>query len=258
MSSKTRHIRYLVLLLILLSVASHEAWVKYKVASWDETLQVRIYAINGDSRKATDLYVNKLKANDFSEIEKFVNGEAKRHGIPVDAINVSFGGELFERPPQPPVQGNVMDNILWSLKFRFWALYWQFTADSAHADINLFVNYFDLAKTPALQHSVGLRGGLIGLINAFAAKEYQGSNNVVIAHELMHTLGASDKYGPGGGPIYPDGYADAYQDPLYPQSRAEIMGGRIPLSQSESKMPEGLSNVTVGVITALELNWPTD
>jgi len=89
------------------------------------------------------------------------------------------------------------------------------------------------------------------LINAFASKDYQGSNNVVIAHELMHTFGASDKYGPDGEPVYPEGYADAYQDPLYPQTRAEIMGGRIALSQTKSKMPEGLSNVAVGAITAL-------
>ena len=258
MSSKARHIRYLVLLIILLVVAGHEAWVKYSVASWDDTLQVRIYAINGDARNATDLYVDKLKTADFSEIEKFVNSEAKRYGIPIEAAKISFGGELFDHPPQPPVRGSAIGNILWSLKFRFWALYWQFTADSTPADINLFVNYFDVAKTQALQHSVGLRGGLIGLINAFASKDYQGSNNVVIAHELMHTFGASDKYAAGGEPVYPEGYADAYQDPLYPQLRAEIMGGRIPLGQTQSKMPEGLSNVAVGVITALELNWPTD
>jgi len=178
--------------------------------------------------------------------------------VPIDVVKISFGGELFDHPSQPPVQGSALQNIIWSLKFRFWALYWQFTADSAHADINLFVNYFDPAKTQALQHSVGLRGGLIGLINAFAAKKYNGSNNVVIAHELMHTFGASDKYDAAGDPVYPDGYADAYQEPLFPQSRAEIMGGRIPLSQSKSEMPEGLSNVAVGVVTASELHWPTD
>jgi len=258
MKLQARYIRYLVLLLILLIVAGHEAWVKYRVASWDETLQVRIYAINGDGRNTTRQYVDKLKPIDFREVEKFVNNEARRHGIAIDAVKLTYGVELFDHPPQPPVRGSALDNILWSLRFRFWALYWQFTADSAHADINLFVIYFDIAETQALQHSVGLRGGLVGLINAFASKDYQGSNNLVIAHELMHTFGASDKYGPDGEPIYPEGYADAYQDPLYPQTRAEIMGGRIALSQTSSKMPEGLSNVAVGVITALEINWSAD
>jgi len=73
MSQKARYIRYLILLLILLAVAAHEAWVKYKVASWDETLQVRIYSINGDARQATDAYLNRLKIGDFKEIEKFLN-----------------------------------------------------------------------------------------------------------------------------------------------------------------------------------------
>ena len=258
MSQKARYIRYVILLLILLAVTAHEGWMKYKVASWDETLQVRIYAINGDARKVTDAYLGKLKVDDFNEIENFINSEAKRYRIPIDAVNISFGGEIFDHPSQPPVQGSVLENIIWSLKFRFWALYWQFTADSAHADINLFVNYFDPETTQALQHSVGLRGGLIGLINAFSSNEYRGSNNVVIAHELMHTFGASDKYDSAGEPVYPDGYADAYEDPLFPQRRAEIMGGRIPLSQNESKMPEDLSNVVVGAFTASELHWPTD
>ena len=258
MNLKARTIRYLILLLILLAVAGHEAWIKYKVASWNETLEVRVYAINADAREATQSYVNKLRQADFKAIETFVNSEARRYRVSIDAVKIGFGGELFDHPPQPPVAGSALDNIIWSLKFRFWALYWQFTADSAHADINLFVNYYDVARTQSLQHSVGLRGGLIALINAFAADDYQGSNNMVIAHELMHTFGASDKYDASGQPIYPDGYADAYQDPLYPQPRAEIMGGRMPLSQTTSKMPDDLSKVKVGVFTAAELNWQTD
>lgn len=258
MSQTARNIRYLILLLILLAVAVNEMLIKLKVASWDDTLEVRVYAINGDSLTATDDYIRTLQAADFGAIEKFINTEARRYGIDIDAIKVEYAGELLELPPQPPVQGSVLENIFWSLHFRGWAWYWSMTTGNGDTDINLFVNYFDLATTQALQHSVGLRGGLIGLINAFADKRYRGSNNVVIAHEIMHTLGASDKYDSRNEPIRPDGYADAYQDPLYPQKRAEIMGGRIPLSPAHSKMPESLSDVAVGVFTASELHWPLD
>ena len=258
MSTKARHIRYLILLLILLFVAANAAYQKWKIASWDETLQVRIYAINADDRNATSKYVSQLSMRDFAPIEKFANNEARRYGIDIDAIKVSYGGELADIPPQVPVQGSALDNIIWSLKFRFWSWCRETETDDGDADINLFVNYFDTAARQALQHSVGLRGGLIALVNAFADKSYQGSNNFVITHELMHTFGASDKYGAGNQPVYPEGFADPYQDPVYPQSRAEIMGGRIPLAPSRSKIPNSLGEAVVNVFTASEIHWPVE
>ena len=258
MGQKSRNIRYLILLLILLLIAGNETRIKFKVASWDETLMVHVYAVNGDDRDATGLYIEQLRVADFKPIEVFVNQQARRYGITVDAIRVYYGGELFEKPPQPPGRGSVsvFKNIVWSLHFRAWAWYWENTVGPGDADINLFVNYFDGATTEALQHSVGLRGGLIGLINAFADHSYRGSNNVVITHELMHTFGAADKYGAGNQPLHPDGYADPFQDPLYPQTRAEIMGGRIPINASQSKIPNSLADVVVQVFTASEIRWP--
>lgn len=258
MSTRARHIRYLVLLAILILVAGNAVYFKWKVASWDETLQVRIYAINADDRNATSKYVSQLDIGDFRPIEVFVNREAKRYGIEIDVIELSYGGELADIPPTLPMRGSRLDNIIWSLKFRFWSWSRETETDQGDADINLFVNYFDTAARETLRHSVGLRGGLVALINAFADDDYQGSNNFVITHELMHTFGATDKYGVGNQPAYPEGFADPYQEPLYPQSRAEIMGGRIPLTPSRSKIPDSLAQAVVNVFTASEMHWPVD
>ena len=55
----------------------------------------------------------------------------------------------------------------------------------------------------------GLQKGLIGVVNAFASDEQAAQNNVVIAHELLHTVGATDKYDPRTNqPSHPDGYAE--------------------------------------------------
>ncbi|MEI2420481.1 hypothetical protein V6O07_09410, partial [Arthrospira platensis SPKY2] len=82
-----------------------------------------------------------------------------------------------------------------------------------------------------MQHSLGLQKGLIGLVNGYAGEEHAGRNNLVAAHELLHTLGATDKYDMDTlEPIWPDGYADPTQFPLYPQTRAEIMSGRLQVS----------------------------
>ena len=253
-----KNLRYLILLLILLFVVVNETLVKSRSTSWENPLWVRIYAVNGDARKATENYIDSLARHSFAAVEKFVNREARRHDISIDAIDVEYNGRLQSGPPQPPSGQSVLENIWWSLKFRAWAAHRAWNSDQDEGDVELFVTYYDIETTPSLRHSVGLQGGLIGIINAFADKSYRGSNQVVITHELMHTLGASDKYAMNSIPLYPQGYAEPYLKPLYPQRRAEIMGGRIPLSAQQARMPESLTEVVVGIHTATEINWPID
>ena len=120
----------------------------------------------------------------------------------------------------------------------------------------MFVLYHDPALTPQVPHSLGLTKGLIGVVYAFATPEMDGENNVVIAHELLHTVGASDKYLPGtDAPRFPDGYGDPNQVPLYPQSFAEIMAGRRMLRADRWQQAASLDEVLIGPATALEIRW---
>ena len=105
-----------------------------------------------------------------------------------------------------------------------------------------------------LDRSAGLRQGRVGVVNLFASQQQQGPNQVVIVHELMHTLGARDRYDPVSlQPDDPAGLADPGRQPRFPQSRAEIMGGRIALSPIRAEMPTSLQQVTIGPATALEV-----
>ena len=46
------------------------------------------------------------------------------------------------------------------------------------------------------------------MVNAFADNVLE-EKNVVLVHEILHTLGATDKYdSKTSSPLYPDGYAD--------------------------------------------------
>jgi hypothetical protein len=75
-------------------------------------------------------------------------------------------------------------------------------------------------------------------------------------HELLHSFGASDKYDLSTGqPAYPIGYAYPTQQPLFPQAKAELMAGHIPLSQQKSRMPDSLKQTLINEITAIELGW---
>ena len=128
--------------------------------------------------------------------------------------------------------------------------------DGPDPDIQIFVVYHDPQLHGSVGHSVGLQKGLVGVVNAYASRRMAGSNNVIIAHELLHTLGATDKYDPRNDlPMYPAGYADPDRDPLHPQDQAEIMGGRIPLAPGKAAIPRSLAQTVIGPATANEIGW---
>jgi len=67
-------------------------------------------------------------------------------------------------------------------------------------------------------------------------------------------LGASDKYDIGTGmPAFPLGFAEPERKPRFPQRQAEIMGGRIPLSENSARTPNSLKSVIIGATTAQEI-----
>ena len=162
---------------------------------------------------------------------RFFAREAKRYGVELDdPVKTRLRPELRDSPPRRAPDASIPMTMLWSLRLRFWA--WRVSGHVAEPeDIRMFVLYHDPALTPVVPHSLGLEKGLIGVVYAFATPDMDGTNDVVIAHELLHTLGATDKYDPGtDAPSFPDGYGDPRQVPLYPQATAELMAGRRMLS----------------------------
>ena len=123
-------------------------------------------------------------------------------------------------------------------------------------DVRIYALFYHPSTTQRLQHSVGLQKGMIGVANLFAVPHMTEENNVIVTHELLHTLGATDKYDlTSNQPEYPAGYAEPDASPLFPQAFAEIMGGRIPLSETASAAPSALDVVLVGPLTAREIGW---
>ena len=77
----------------------------------------------------------------------------------------------------------------------------------APSRIRLFVSITIRPRSTA-PDSHGMQKGLVGVVHAFADRRHEGANDIVIAHELLHTVGASDKYDLAtGAPRYPIGYA---------------------------------------------------
>lgn len=249
-----KQLRIFILLLILL-IISIGTWVtKMRVTDWSHTLRVVIYPINGDQSSHTEQYIQTLSQDDFEDIKQFFSEELENYHILLpDPIDIALSPAVKEHPPELPSERNLFDVMLWSLKMRYWA----FQRDEYHGpkpEIQVFALYFDPEKTPGIPHSTGLEKGHIAVINLFADEKHRGSNQFIIVHELLHTLGATDKYNLTTNlPIYPAGYAEPELQPLYPQTLAEVMGGRLPLSQNESRIPVSLDEVIIGLQTAKEI-----
>ncbi len=93
-------------------------------------------------------------------------------------------------------------------------------------------------------------------MHLFAARSQVAQNDIVIAHELLHTFGATDKYDlASDAPRYPEGFAEPAREPRFPQRYAEIMAGRVPLGPQRQVMPDELSQTRIGPATAREIGW---
>jgi hypothetical protein len=250
-------LRIAVLLLILAAVAGG-AWLdRVSTTSWDKTLWVGIFPLNGDGSDVTARYISGLTIENFASIESFFTQEAARYGVKVDRpVRVDLYPSPREMPPRLEPRSNRLQVMWWSLKMRLYARRASDVPGRPHSHIRVFVLYHDPKVSEAVPHSLGMQKGLIGVVHAFADSHMTGSNNIVIAHETMHTVGATDKYDlETGAPVYPNGYAEPALSPRFPQQYAEIMAGQRALSDHEQEMPETLRDVLVGALTAREIGW---
>jgi hypothetical protein len=202
-----------------------------------------------------DRYIASLDVEDFAGIEAFIARETERYGRPVARpLRMELGLPVRGQPPTVDPGAGVFGVMTWSLKLRWWASQTAGDQDRITPDVRMFVRYHDPEDAYILEDSVGLQKGMVGIVNARASRRHAGANNVVIAHEFMHTLGATDKYDLATGlPLAPDGLAEPDREPLYPQRWAEIMGGRIALAEDDAVVPRDLRYVVIGPLTAQEV-----
>jgi hypothetical protein len=246
------------LLLAALAAVAINAWLdERRTHSWHDPLYVGLIPLAGDSSPVTAAYLAQVEAEEFEDLDRFFGDEARRVGL---ALLTPVHTVLYRRaaplPPAPPVAGGALGAMLWSLRLRAYAWRHGKAPDGATPPVRVFLIYHDPALTPTVPHSAGLEKGLIGVAHLFATPRMQGSNAVVIAHELLHTLGATDKYDPRTNlPLFPDGYGDPGQSPRFPQRYAEIMAGRRALSPTAAEMPATLEECRIGPATAAEIHW---
>lgn len=248
-------IRIGILLLILFFVAVSTLLTQARSTDWDSSLWVKIYPINADGSDVSGRYIDKLEVKTFSGIEEFVVREIARYGHDLRRpVRIELGREIPEQPPTLGGEPTAWRVMLWSLKIRWWASSVTDEQDYPAPDVRIFVRYHSPNNAIRLENSVGLQKGMVGIVNGVANRRQKGRNNVIIAHEFLHTLGATDKYDPAdGNPVFPQGYGEPDRSPLFPQRYAEIMGGRIAMSELDAVVPKSLRYAVIGEQTAEEI-----
>ncbi|WP_423596989.1 hypothetical protein [Roseateles sp. MS654] len=249
-------IRILVLLGILVTVAGTTLVGRWQAQSWKRPQVVTLYPINASGDAATEAYLDRLDDAAFARLEPYFQEQARHYGLALSQpMRIVLGKRVRVAPPALPREGGPLAAISWSLRMRWWA--WRQTPPSSPVpDVKLFLMYHPPDFAGALPHSVGLEKGRLGLVHLFASKAQQAQNEVVIAHEALHTFGATDKYDPSTlAPIFPDGYAEPAQEPRHPQTAAELMAGRLPVRQGEARIPSGLGETMIGRKSAMEIGW---
>jgi hypothetical protein len=248
----------LALLVALLLFVALGAWLdRRRSTDWDGTLRVTVYPLRASEQESVRTYVDGLEDSSFDDVEDFMATEAASYGVRLELpVRIRVSRAVAGLPPAQPRDPGLFSIALWSLRLRYWA--WRVAMDDPlpTPDVQVFAVYHPADDATVSLDSVGLSKGLMAVTHLFGASTAEAGNAIVLAHELLHTLGATDKYDPATGvPRVPDGLGDPAQDPLYPQGIGEIMAGRVAVSTDEAVIPESLGQMTVGPVTAREIGW---
>ena len=252
-----KRFRIAILLYILLFVAVGEFLASSRATDWNDTLWVDVYPVNAEAADGVARYINGLDHDSFSRIEEYFSAQAQEYGVSLEApFRIRLAEELTESLPPVPDQGGFLQAVVWSLKMRWFVTRLHWSSETPTPDITLFAIYHEGEAGVALDRSTALRKGRIAVANLFGNRHAHGTNQMIMAHEILHTLGATDKYSLADNqPIFPHGFAEPERDPLYPQQQAELMAGRIPVGPTEAITPASLAETMVGEITAAEIGW---
>ena len=200
--------------------------------------------------------------SNLSGISKWFAREFETHmGHPMQPVQFSARGPIqaSAAPPLPPTSdAPFLDRWRGTRKFLG---YFQDLARRANLvtesyDAVVFVYFYgeDDVGMYAGQHSIASRRDRLGVVFSAVGPSHFRRCAALVAHELCHALGATDKY-EGERSIFPDGFAEPEKSPRFPQTLCEIMSLAIPLSESSERHVETLTDCVVGKKTAQEIGW---
>jgi hypothetical protein len=247
-------------LFVVALYAVRDVWSRRARKDWNRTLDVAVVVVHVEGTAQVDPEATRALGERAMVLEDRLRAESERYHASAPSpfrIRVHGPVEVASAPPTPasdsPVDLAKQAALLGS---------WLRDVDPKagivpeHWDTRIYVT----ARRPASKvrsfvEGQSERDGRIGVVDVELDPSMVDVTLFVVAHELMHTLGATDKYDALGRSLVPDGLAEPSRSPLYPQRFAEIMAQNRPVSPTSETIPESLDELAVGAVTAKEIGW---
>ncbi|MDB4945426.1 MAG: hypothetical protein JWP97_4960 [Labilithrix sp.] len=255
-------VRVALLLLVLFGVvlwAVQDRRQRRERNAWTRTLDVAIVVVTVE---AVDAAATEAVRDGLPGLEARLTAEhARYHPGSLAPFRFRLVGPVAGAAPPPGPSG---DGALDLASYAYAQWRWVKDVDArAGVEPSLYDSRIYLAVRRPRQELRTLvegrseQGGRVGIVELELDADAAGAHLplVVATHELLHTLGATDKYDAAGRTRIPDGLAEPAREPRYPQRFAEIMARDRPVSAEAERVPESLAEVAVGPLTAREIGW---
>ncbi len=256
------YVRVTVLSAILLGVLAY-AWLdherRHSRTLWQEPLTVGMVVLDFGKGGVDEAVLASLAARASALGERLSREFARYRDADQPMIRVLPYGPVHvkRRPPEPQGEG------LWAA-LRYSYELWRYTSQvddaadvpSRGLDSRIYVvaEPVDDAERKQVE-GYSQDGGRIGIARVQLDDSTIDLGLFVVAHELMHTLGASDRYDEFGRTLIPEGLGNPEQRPLYPQQTADVMARNRVLEPGTEIPPETLEELSVAPQTAAEIGW---
>jgi hypothetical protein len=228
--------------------------------AWDHTLAIAVVVIRNGA--VDDAAIEALRER-APALEDRLTSELHRYKPNAPKpFKLTVLGPAIGAPSAPEAPG---DGLL-NLAAHAWDLHrWTSDVDSR---VNLAARAYDSRVYVTVQpptskkhmiEGTSEQGGRVGVVTVDLDGSTVDFAWSVIAHELFHTLDATDHYDSGGKAKIPEGLAEPDLSPRFPQRFVEIMTRGKPVSPSEEEVLDTLDELGVGPVTAREIGWaPSD
>jgi hypothetical protein len=247
----------LAILGVVLLWAGNDWWGRRERTAWKRPLRVALVLVE---REPIAPALSSALGSRVFELERRLAGEYTRYrGAAGEPFSLIVKGPVSASTDPPRASGDKLEDLA-----RHSYALWRWTRDlDARAEVEWrgYDARIYLVLKPAREASPRVvegeseQGGRVGVARADIDEGMLDFSLFVAAHELFHTLGASDKYDANGRASLPEGFAEPTRRPLYPQRGAELMARNVPLSPTSERPPETLEELFVGETTAREIGW---
>jgi hypothetical protein len=256
--STFRRIRTAVLLSLLVVTAAWGATTAYRRrarSSWDRPLQVGIVLLAPDGTVDVEAW-----RSGAARLSDRMGEEMRRwRGRGDDPFQISVVGPVaWDRPlPFTPPTSSFLDRAWHAIEV--WRTVREIDDAAGGVAGGFDVRVFLLTEPGrgdrvGFAEGSGARNGEVAFVRASPGRDLAIPLQAV-GHEILHTVGASDKYDEQGHASEPEGLADPGRVPRYPQDHAEWMAGEVAIGPGRGRVPESIDELRVGAATASEIGW---